>query len=112
MGVPVPGRAGPPSEDIVPPIAITRHRRGYRVFILDPLELFASGMFEATDPRDIVRTLKVVLEVVNQVGETALDRSQPDVTTLASLLATRKPAETAEIQELILATMPTGILNS
>ena len=69
-------------------------------------------MFEATDCGDIARTLKVVLEVINEARETALDRSRPDVTTLASLLATRKPPETAEIRELILATMPTGILNS
>jgi hypothetical protein len=104
--------AGPPSEDIVPQVAVTRDRKGYRIFILDPLELFASGMFEAKDCGDLARALEVVLEVINEARETALDRSGPDVTTLASLLATRKPRESAEIRELILATMPTGILNS
>ena len=103
---------GPPSEDIVPPIAITRRRKSYRIFILDPLELFASGMFKTEDCGDLARALEVVLEVINEARETALDRSRPDVTTLASLLATRKPHETAEIQKFILATMPTGILNS
>ena len=104
--------AGPPSEDIVPPIAITRHHKGCKIFVLDPLELFAAGMFEATDCGDIACTLKVVLEVIDEARETALDLCGPDVTTLASLLATRTPRETAEIRELILATMPTGILSS
>lgn len=104
--------AGPPSEDIVPPLAITRHRRGYRIFVLDPLELFASGTFEANDCEDLSRTVETLVGLIDEAREAALDRSKLDMTTLASLLATRRPGQTTEIQKLILAAMRTDAMNS
>ena len=96
---------GPPSEDIVPPLAITRHHAGYRVFILDPMELFTSGRFEAKDCSELACTIRVVLEIIDEARETALDRAPPDVTALAALLATRKPRETTKALAQTLLTL-------
>ena len=101
---------GPPSEDVVPPLAITRHRTGFRVFILDPLELFASGRFETKDCSDLACALQVVLEIIDEARETALDRPSPDVVALATLLATRKPRENRKIRRSLPAATPADIL--
>ena len=103
-------RVGPPSEDVVPPLAITRHRTGFRVFILDPLELFASGRFETKDCSDLACALQVVLEIIDEARETALDRPSPDVVALATLLATRKPRENRKIRRSLPAATPADIL--
>ena len=101
---------GPPSEDVVPPLAITRHRTGYRVFILDPLELFASGRFETKDCSDFACAVQAVLEIIDEARETALDRPSADVVALAALLATRKPRETRKIRRSIPAAPSADIL--
>jgi hypothetical protein len=106
---------GPPGEDIVPSVAITRHHSGYRITILDPLELFASGVFEVMDCVDIARAAELVRAVVKELKATALDHARPDFVTAASHEAKDKrgdPKDLLELYGMILLSMSTdGMLS-
>jgi hypothetical protein len=100
---------GPPSEDIVPVIAITRRTEGYRITVLDPLEYFASGAFEAMDCSDFFGTIQLAREIMHEARDDALNRGDRGLTMLTECL-TKLPhgSQYAEgVAELILSSMPT-----
>ena len=108
--------AGPPSEDIVPAVAITRHVAGYRIIILDALELFASGTLEAMECTDLGSALELVREFISEAQEIALDRAVPDLAArIVCLEQLRRPSgeeharQTIILRDLILDLMSTDV---
>jgi len=106
--------SGPPSEDVVPSVAITRHIGGYTITVFDPLEFCASGAFDTMENSDLTCTIDLVCQIITEAEEIALDRAMPDVTAFVSCLARmhRKPGEqlsqqTVELQHFVLASMST-----
>ena len=79
--------AGPPSEDIVPAIAITRHVAGYTIAVLDVLELSTAGAFEVMECIDLVSAVELAGAIISEAREIAMDHAGPDPTTFASCLA-------------------------
>ena len=106
---------GPPSEDIVPVIAITRRTEGYRITVLDPLEYFASGAFEAMDCSDFSSTIQLACEIMDEACDAALNRGDRGLTMLTGCLTQLRDGspEAADMQELVMSSMPTdGLLPS
>lgn len=111
--------AGPPSDDSVPTMAITRHVAGYTITVLDALELFASGAFEMMECTDLGNSVEALGAIISEAQEIALDRAEPDLTTFASCLANLrgKPDEAKSqdiktLHEVILDSMPNDVQHS
>ena len=111
--------AGPPSADIVPSLAITRHSGGYTVTIFDAMEFCASGSFETKECADLSCAIELVRQIITEAGELALDHAVPDVVALACCLAQihRKPREApsqrdTQLQKIILTLTSTDVLPS
>ena len=66
---------GPPSNDIVPALALERLPFGYQITILQPLELFVMGAFETLRRNDFPATVELIVMLLEEVRETALNSS-------------------------------------
>ena len=111
--------AGPPSADVVPSVAISHHIGGYSITVFDPLEFCASGVFETMECSDLAGTIELIRQIVTEAEEIALDHAMPELTAFVSCLAQihRRPGEepsqqVVELQDIILASMPTDAKHS
>jgi len=68
---------GPPSRDMVPSLAVLRCADTYRITIIDPLELFASGNFETTERSDLASAVDLIEELLHEARECAMYNSLP-----------------------------------
>jgi hypothetical protein len=65
---------GPPSDDIIPALAVSRCVLWYHITILDPLEFFSRGAFETTQRHDLAGATELIVELMWEFREMALKK--------------------------------------
>ena len=78
---------GPPPDDIVPALAVSRCRHFYHISILEPREIFASGAFETMRRRNLTEAIELLNELFWEFRELALDVSSPVARSVKASLA-------------------------
>jgi hypothetical protein len=78
---------GPPADDIVPVLAVSRCIHLYHISILDPREIFASGAFEMMRRRGLVETIELINELFWDFRGLALNESSPVARSAKAMLA-------------------------